>query len=998
MPFTLRAIALVEQGCPNHIAYCRALLERVGSVFIASCVRLSARCRRRGNPTKEDNMNDKESLPVLKHADEIKRAVRENPVVIIQAETGAGKSTWVPQYLLQEGRNLVVTQPRRLSTRTVAARVAALLGEELGQTIGYRTAEDRKDSRQTRCLFATDGLAMIRQLMGTGRHDTLVLDEVHEWNINLEVLVAWAKRELSRGASFKVVLMSATLEAERLAGFFGGAPIIQVPGRLFPIEERRARVELVDDVADLLREGRNVLVFQPGKTEIGDTIKNLQELCVNAEILPLHGEQEPSEQALCFREYKRPKCVVATNVAQTSVTISDIDAVVDSGMERRVEVLSGVEGLYLRPISHADHVQRKGRSGRCRPGIYVDHCPEPDDERSAFPVAEIKRSRLDQTVLRLAEHGIDAEELEFFHQPAKSEIHEAKRALKALGCLDGTGNVTAIGHRIAQMPVSVQFGRMVIEAERLRVVDQVLTAAAILEHGEVTDRSGLWRALVADECESDVLAQLAVYEAARNLNKEEMRKNGVHVQSYFKVQQLRRQLAESLRGKVKFASDGTKKDVLRAVTAGMVDHLYQWRAGRYYNGADDYRDLARETVVHCAEWIVGLPWDLQVKVRFGTRTLNLVRMVTRVDPDWLMEVAPHLVSRSEGGVPRFCPEKDCVVVEVDVHFNRLMLAQAEREVPDHPAAAAVFAGWCVERMTGEGHQEGISPELDLIFFRNRLQRQRATQLNERAGRNVLPCPDVRELLDWVTERLGGARCVKEIKNLQSLQLPPLDETLCARIMRDCPYSMEIAGHSMEVKYDGKQPYLLLDVDNFLAGDEWAKLPDDAVHLPDGRSVAYAAQLSLFGQPAVFPDALKLKATLADRYCQRSWDAWISRIKPALPMPDPMDPNCTVGEIVEHVYGEHPLTGEPLIAYGTLVESRFRSPADPHFEARWVRTRYEAQLLRESAAKHLRVLQDEREALPRMPPRLGGIAGSSYAGFFRSPAALPKPPVVRRGGI
>jgi HrpA-like RNA helicase len=175
-----------------------------------------------------------QTLPITAFREEILKTVKENSVVVITAETGAGKSTQVPQYLLQEGYDLVVTQPRRLAARTVSERVAEEWGEELGLTIGFRTAYERKDSEWTRCLFCTDGLALVRELMGAGRHQVLVLDEVHEWNLNIETLVSWVRYHLAQGSNFKVVLMSATLEAEKLSAFFDGAPIISVPGRLFP--------------------------------------------------------------------------------------------------------------------------------------------------------------------------------------------------------------------------------------------------------------------------------------------------------------------------------------------------------------------------------------------------------------------------------------------------------------------------------------------------------------------------------------------------------------------------------------------------------------------------------------------------------------------------------------------------------------------------------------------------------------------------------------------
>lgn len=648
----------------------------------------------------------KENLPILSFRQEIIDAVKNNSVTVITAETGAGKSTQVPQFLLDEGYNLVVTQPRRLAARTVAQRVADERGEALGGIVGYRTAYERKDSRETRCLFCTDGLALIRELMGYGQHNVLILDEVHEWNLNIEVLVAWTKLQLSQGSDFKIVLMSATLEAEKLSQFFGNAPIIKVPGRLYEVEEKPASYSVASDAATLLKAGRNVLVFQPGKSEISQTISDLKAMSdLNAEIMPLHGELTPEEQSACFRHYGRPKCVVSTNVAQTSVTIDDIDAVVDSGAERRVELQNGVEGLYLKAISYADREQRKGRAGRTKPGVYIDHCSS--SSRLDFPKAEILRVRLDQTVLRLAEAGFDAEALSFFHQPDRSEIHEAKRALKALGCMNEEGSVTQIGKRVAQMPISVQFARMILEAERLGVVDDIIDIAAILEIGEVTarkDRDGrdvshLWKKLCVGETESDIMAQHTVYKAALNMNNDKMRDNGVHTKAFYQVKEVRRHLADALRGKVsEFRSNGKRENILRAVCAGMVDHLYQYNYGSYVNGDSTSRELNKESLVRSAQWLVGMPWDLQVKTRRGMMTLNLIRMATKVDPMWLAEVAPQLVEIKAGLNPSYDSSKDSVVSTTQTYFNGRMVEEKRVDDPNHAEAKNVFCQWLAGQM------------------------------------------------------------------------------------------------------------------------------------------------------------------------------------------------------------------------------------------------------------------------------------------------------------
>ncbi len=642
-------------------------------------------------------------LPIFDFKKEICSAVKNNQVVIITAETGAGKSTQVPQFLLEEDYSMIVTQPRRLAARTVSQRVADELGQKLGETVGYRTAMERVDSQNTKCLFCTDGLALVRELMGGERskRDVLILDEVHEWNINIEVLVAWTKLQLSLGADFKVVLMSATLEADKLSEYFNDAPIISVPGRLHPIEKRKAGVSLESDTAGLLRGGRNVLVFQPGKPEIAKFISDLSTWNLNAEVLALHGDQTPEEQSKCFRHYGRPKCIVSTNVAQTSVTIDDIDAVADSGMEKRNEVHEGVEGLYLKAISLSDSKQREGRAGRTKSGIYIDHCK--DSQRLEFPVAEIMRSLLDQTVLRLAEAGFDAERLDFFHQPDKSKIREAVRALHALGCMDKNGKVTEIGKRVARMPISVKFARMIIEGERLGVVEDVIKAAAILETGEITIRPKdkysypKWRRLTS-EYESDVLAQIDVFNAAMNMSKEELQENDIHLKAFFRAKEIYRHLVQSLRNRINIFSNGNRESVMRAICAGMVDHLYHFNCGIYKNGDETARQLNRNSVIRGAEWLVGIPWDLEINGRYGLVTLNLVIMATKVNPMWLAEIAPQLVEIKKGIEPFFDSGIDSCCSLTEIRFNGQFLKSETEQSPEHEMAEDVFNNWLATAM------------------------------------------------------------------------------------------------------------------------------------------------------------------------------------------------------------------------------------------------------------------------------------------------------------
>lgn len=726
-----------------------------------------------------------EELPVLQYRDQILKAVRSHPVVVVTAETGAGKSTQVPQFLADAGYRVVITQPRRLAARALAERVAQEVRCPLGERVGFRTAEERADSGRTEILYITDGLQLVRELAkhSTSRSETiLVLDEVHEWNLNMEVLVAWIRAQEGR---VKTVLMSATLEADQLAAYFGDCPILNVPGRLFPVERREALAQdLIATIVDLARVGRNVLAFLPGKREIIKTIEGLQAVVDTrvVRLLPLHGELTPAEQALCFEATSPGVCkiVVATNVAQTSITIPDIDAVVDSGEERRVEVVDGIDGLYLRPISQADCCQRAGRAGRTRAGIYVLCSDTPLVERPSFPVAEILRTRLDQVVLRLAIHGFDASALTFFHQPSKSAIADAHTALIALGAMDSQGAVTLIGHRMAKLPVRVELARMLVEAEQRGVLEPVATIAACLEVGDIRARDTLWTSLTA-EVKSDLLAVLDVFRAASK-HRKKPEDIGVFRRNFFRAGEIRRRILNLLGcDKVQpspHLSAGDRQEVLLSCLTGMIQRVYSRAGLKYSDGKDAPRELARESVVsRSADMIVGVPFDLSVRGRGGMVTLRLIGMASVVNGDLIRKAAPHQLSTETGVDPEYLPGHDQVWSTTLVRLSGRQLSRELVADPGHPRAAELFRRWLAQELLAECYWQESSPLIDGYHQARKVR----VELNALAGSKIFPVLDSYvQMTNWLLERLENARCLAEVP-LHALDLPPLDPERVAQI-------------------------------------------------------------------------------------------------------------------------------------------------------------------------------------------------------------------------
>ena len=597
-------------------------------------------------------------LPIDVSRARIEQAISTHRVVILQAETGAGKSTRVPQYLLSCAPYVVVTQPRRIAASAIAKRVAEEMGVELGTIVGYRTAGEQKTSEETRLLFCTDGLQVMQSVFEGEKHEgaIVVIDEAHEWNLNLELLIAWFRLKISRGFDLRLVIMSATIEAQLLAEFFDvDVEIISSKGRTFPITEIQPKGGVIGSVRMLLKQECNVLVFLPGKAEIRRMIGKLRALNMGAEILPLHADLSPDEQDACFREYECPKCVVATNVAQTSITVPDIDAVVDGGVERRSEVVDGVEGLYLRPISLADREQRKGRAGRVKPGIYIDCCPALPGERKLFPRPAILSRGLEGLVLQLASVGLDPEDIRFFHKPPQARVELARQTLKKLRCLDEHHHVTDIGKIVASLPLGVRYARMAAETYQHkkagqwgRIDGKTLMLAVILEEGGVRNgKSDAWRQYAPPSPEgalSDACEELLAFEAAQTLPLERLEEFGIDDASYERVHDKWQRMLGSLFSRKLRTARTRVCSLQHAIVTGLVDQLYKRSlSGKGYMrvGAEGStpRKLPPTTSLQDADYIVGIPWNFEVRTEMGGQTKRLLRGATEVIPSVVQKLS-----------------------------------------------------------------------------------------------------------------------------------------------------------------------------------------------------------------------------------------------------------------------------------------------------------------------------------------------------------------------
>lgn len=637
------------------------------------------------------------TLPISTRVAEIVDTIRRFPVTIVVGETGSGKTTALPAALLGEreladgtvepGDTVVVTQPRIPAARNAAAYVAQNLNSPLGGMVGYRTAKERKDNGSTDLLYATDGLQLVRELMRHGDYRVLVIDEAHERNLNIDVLMAWARREIRNDASFRLVVMSATIDAEKFSAYFDGAPIITVEGRTYPVKWKRSARSVVDEAIDAAKAGKNALVFQRGKADVSDVVQRIEKSSVEAVVLPLHAEMSPEEQQRCFQSYDIPKIVVATNVAQTSVTIPDVHIVIDSGDEKRTETRGGVEGLYIASISQADCRQRAGRAGRTGPGEYILCSRIPFEERPEWPIPEIQRVSLRSVMLRIANAGLHMGDLEFMDPPSAEAIQEAREVLQLLGALDDQERITPLGRQLSFLPVEPELARMLVQARRSQnyaLMRDVAAIVACMSAGGIRHRNDAWRDLTS-ESQSDLLAELDLLRQAEKTKGgfDALVAVGIHPIAYKRAREKYVQLLRELRVKNDEKHVTTREEVLKACLAGMTHRLYTRTAGY------SERVIARESIHnYLGEAVLAFPFNVQFQYRRGGKGVHyLLNWATKVSIDLLAEVAPEHVSRNEGLDPRYDWDRDEVVSTTETWFNGQQVGTHEVLDPEHAEAA-----------------------------------------------------------------------------------------------------------------------------------------------------------------------------------------------------------------------------------------------------------------------------------------------------------------------
>jgi len=510
-----------------------------------------------------------ETLPISAHQESLQKLIQDNPVLVVCGETGSGKSTQIPKICLAAGYGIngmiCQTQPRRIAARSVAERISEEVGSPLGSAVGYRVRFSEQISEQNYIRVLTDGmlLAEFERDRYLDRYEVLIVDEAHERTLNIDFLLGLARKIIARRPEFRLIVTSATLDSEKFSKHFNDAPAIKVSGRTYPVEYRYCSLQ--DDGVDGLPEAiygavetlfneapADTLVFLPGEREIREAADWLgKRVKPGIEILPLYARLTPSEQHRIFHPGSKPRIILATNVAETSLTVPGVRYVIDSGLARvsRYSPTRKLQRLPLEKISKAAADQRAGRCGRIASGICVRLYDEEDyTNRAEYTDPEILRTSLADVILRMKTMGIgDIETFPFLDRPGRRQINDGLQHLRELGAVDDETTITAVGRQIARIPVDPRIARMLLAAEALNCLNEVVIIAAALSvpdprqspSDKLQHARQVHRAL--SEETSDFLVQLDIWRQFRRIQKHQSKRQSYKwcEQNYLSVFRMR---------------------------------------------------------------------------------------------------------------------------------------------------------------------------------------------------------------------------------------------------------------------------------------------------------------------------------------------------------------------------------------------------------------------------------------------------------------------------
>jgi ATP-dependent helicase HrpA len=631
------------------------------------------------------------ALPISAHRAEILEALARHPVIVVCGATGSGKTTQLPKLCLEAGRGLGGraglighTQPRRIAARALASRLASELGTTVGGAVGYKVRFNERTGPQCRVKLMTDGILLKELESDTSlrRYDTLILDEAHERSLNIDLLLGVIQRLAPRRPDLRVIVTSATIDPGKFAAFFNGAPVIEVSGRSYPVEVRyrpliaededSAELSLPEGIVAAVREldGKagalrgDTLVFLPGEKHIREAADELQKAKLHdTEVLPLFARLSTRDQERIFEGHPARRIVLATNVAETSLTVPGIRYVIDSGLARisRYSVRGKVQRLPIERISRASADQRRGRCGREAEGICIRLYSEEDfAQREDFTAPEVLRTNLASVILRMASIGLgEPEAFPFLDPPDTRLVNDGVRLLQELKAMDEARRVTSLGHKIAGLPVDPRLGRMLLAASHHNCVSEMLAITAFLETQDPRERptdaqqqADEKHSLFADQ-RSDFIAVLNLWNAfnerAAALSGNQLRKwCREHFLSFVRMrewQELHSQLSEAVQELHLRPRSGARAasyaDLHQAILTGFLGSIGCLDEKREYDGPRSTR-----FVIAPGTPLAARPPTWVVAGSIVETTRVYARMVASVNPQWIESAGAHLLKRT----------------------------------------------------------------------------------------------------------------------------------------------------------------------------------------------------------------------------------------------------------------------------------------------------------------------------------------------------------------
>ena len=753
-------------------------------------------------------------LPISQKLEEIKQAIAQHQVVIIGGETGSGKTTQLPKICLELGRGesgiIAHTQPRRLAARSVSQRIADELNVKLGEEVGYQVRFSNVSNDSTRVKLMTDGilLADIQHDPLLKRYDTIIIDEAHERSLNIDFLLGYLKNLLPRRPDLKLLITSATIDLDKFSAHFDQAPVLEVSGRTFPVDviyrpvAEAEEKELTDTIITAVRElfalerelgnkRGDILVFLSGEREIRDLALALRkENLGQIEILPLYARLSNKEQNRIFQPHAGRRIVLATNVAETSITVPGITGVIDPGMARisRYSVRSKVQRLPIEAISQASANQRAGRCGRIAPGICVRLYSEEDFlVRPAFTDTEITRTNLASVILQMHALGLgDIEAFPFLDRPETKAVSDGVKLLQELGAIDDQGKLTRAGNLMSRMPVDPRLARMLLEASALGCLRETLVVVSAMSLQDPRERP-LDHQQAADEKHrlfthprSDFLGFLKLWqlfeEVRQQMTQNQLRKYcQQHFLSYLRMREWReihRQLHLQCRelGLKENSQAANEDDIHRALLSGLIAQVARYHEDMLYLGT---RNRKFQIFPGSSLFKKQSQWVLAAEL-VETNKLY-ARLTAQIKPEWIEAAAGKLLNR-EYFEPHWEKRRGEVMAYEKISLYGLTLVE-KRKVSfgriDPVLSRDIFIREALVAMQLNSRAGFYLENCQLV--------EKITQLEEKTRRRDILI-DEESLVDFYDKRLPGHIC--NARNLENWCKKQSREVLAALLLTE----------------------------------------------------------------------------------------------------------------------------------------------------------------------------------------------------------------------